>query len=123
MLFGVSKDLSELKISEEKFSAAFHSSAALMAMSTKQDGKFIDVNEAFLETMGFSRHEIIGKRISELNLFTQPEDRSNALRVLDERGKIRDLEVQVNAKDGSVQYGLFSADSTLGIIIFGQFSK
>ena len=55
-----------LRESEEKFSAAFHSSAALMAISTKQDGKLIDVNETFLETLGFSRDEVIGKRVVDL---------------------------------------------------------
>src|SRR5512133_3449188 len=33
VLFGVTKDISRLKLSEEKFSKAFHSSAALMALS------------------------------------------------------------------------------------------
>jgi PAS domain S-box-containing protein len=98
-----------LKESEEKFSAAFHSSAALMAVSTKHDGKFIDVNETFLEVMGFSRDEVIGKRISELNLFVNPSDRLLALRMVEEKGAVRNLEVAVNTKDGSVQYGLFSA--------------
>ena len=113
VLFGVCKDLSELKISEEKFSAAFHSSAALMAISTKQDGKFIDVNETFLETLGFSRDEVIGKRVSELDIFMHPEDRSHALRMHEDWGKVRNLEVPVNSKDGSVQYGLFSVDSIM----------
>jgi PAS domain S-box-containing protein len=37
VLFGVSKDISELKKSEEKFSKAFHNSGALMAISTASD--------------------------------------------------------------------------------------
>jgi PAS domain S-box-containing protein len=98
-----------LKESEEKFSAAFHSSAVLMAISTKHDGKFIDVNETFLEVLGFSREEVIGKRISELDLFVNPSDRLLALSMLEEKGEVRNLEVPVNTKNGAVQYGLFSA--------------
>ncbi len=102
-----------LKESEEKFSAAFHSSAALMAISTKHDGKFIDVNETFLEVLGFSREEVLGKHISELDLFVNPSDRLLALRMLEEMGEVRNLEVPVNTKDGSVQYGLFSAQDIM----------
>ncbi len=110
-LFGVCKDLSELKISEEKFSAAFRSSAALMAISTQ--GKFIDVNEMFLKTLGFSRDEVVGKCISELDIFLLPEDRLHALHMLEERGEVRNLEVPVRAKDGSILYGLFSGDNIM----------
>ena len=102
-----------LRESEEKFSAAFHSSAALMAISTKHDGKLIDVNEAFLDTLGFSRDEVIGKRVLELDIYHRPSDREHALRVLEERGKVRNMEVPVRAKDGSVQYGLFAMDNIM----------
>jgi PAS domain S-box-containing protein len=99
-----------LRESEEKFSAAFHSSAALMAISTKHDGKLIDVNETFLDTLGFCRDEVIGKQVLELNIYAQPSDRLHALRMLEERGEVRNLEVPVRTKDGSVQYGLFAMD-------------
>ena len=102
-----------LKVSEEKFSAAFHSSAALMAISTKQDGKFIDVNETFLEALGYSRDDVIGKYVSELDIFKHPEDRLHALRILEERGQVRNLEIPVFTKDGSIQYGLFSMDNIM----------
>jgi len=119
VLFGVSKDISDLKVSEEKFSAAFHSNAAAMAVSTKHDGKFVDVNAAFLLMLGFSRDEVIGKSVGDLHLFAQPDNRIHAIRILDEGGVVRNLEVQVQAKDGSAMYGLFSADSiTIGEIPF-----
>jgi len=102
-----------LKESEEKFSVAFHSSAALMAISTKQDGKFIDVNQTFLETLGFSRDEIVGKRAPEMNIFVHPEDRLRAIRKLEETGEAKNLEVVVRTRDGSVLYGLYSAENIM----------
>jgi PAS domain S-box-containing protein len=115
VIFGVSKDISKLKLSEEKFSVAFRSNASPMALSTKADGKFIEVNEAFLELLGFSRDEVIGKRARDMGLFVQTEDRSNALRLLDKNEPIRNLELTIRAKDGSLRYGLFSADNiTIG---------
>ena len=102
-----------LRESEEKFSTAFHSSAALMAISTKKDGKLIDVNEAFLDTLGFSKGEVIGKRVLDLDIYHRPSDREHALRVLEERGRVRNMEVPVRAKDGSVQYGLLAMDNIM----------
>jgi PAS domain S-box-containing protein len=113
VLFGVSKDISALKLSEEKFSAAFHANASLMALSTKAEGKFIDVNEVFLETLGYSRDEVIGKFTDDLGLFVNPDDRMKALRILEERGVVRGMEAAIRVKDGSVRYGLFSADTII----------
>ncbi len=110
VLFGVSTDVSKLKLSEEKFSLAFHSNANPMVISAIKDGEFIEVNEAFIKMLGFSRDEVIGKHTSDLGLFIQPDDRSNALRILEEMGTVRDLEIQIRAKDGSIHYGLFSGD-------------
>jgi PAS domain S-box-containing protein len=84
-----------------------------MAISTKEDGKLTDVNETFLKTLGFSRADVIGKRVSELDLYLHPEDRLLALRMLEERGEVRNLEIPVKTKDGSIQYGLFSMDSIM----------
>jgi len=113
VIFGVCKDISQLKLSEEKFSAAFHSSAALMAISTQQEGIFIEVNGVFLQTLGYSRDEIIGKRASDLNLFAFQEDRIHALCKLEEEREVRNLEIPVIAKNGDVLCGLFSVDSIM----------
>ncbi|MCX5975407.1 MAG: PAS domain S-box protein [Coprothermobacterota bacterium] len=112
-LFGVSKDISQLKLSEDKFSKAFHSNTSLMALSTEQGGVFIDVNETFLATVGFTRDEVIGKSPVDLRLFAVPENRAHALAKLDETGQVCNLEVQVRTKDGAIRVGLFSVDHVM----------
>lgn len=102
-----------LKESEEKFSSAFHSSAVLMAISTKSDGKFLDVNQTFLTTLGFSRDEVIGKGVDELDTYLNPDDRVRALSILGEKGQVRNLEVPVNSRNGSVQYDLVSMENIM----------
>jgi PAS domain S-box-containing protein len=109
-LFGVSKDLSQLKLSEAKFSQAFEENAVLMALTREQNGEYIDVNKAFLGTLGYSRDEVVGKTTKELNMFANPEDRSRALAILHETGRVRNLDVKVRTKNGSVIDGLFSVD-------------
>jgi PAS domain S-box-containing protein len=109
-LFGVTKDVSALQQSEEKFSRAFHSTPVLMAISAVSDGRYFDVNAAFLAALGFARHEVVGRTSDELDLFVNPADRANAIRMLREQGDVRDLEVKVRGNDGRVCDGLFSAD-------------
>ena len=67
-IFMVSKDISQIKLSEEKFSAAFQSSSAIMAIAKVDDEKLIDVNNAFVDQLGYSREEVIGKTIVDIGL-------------------------------------------------------
>ncbi len=115
--FGVSKDVSSLKRSEEIFSKAFHASAALMAISTIREGRFIDVNEAFLTTLGYGREEVVGHTSAELSVFVDSEQRAAIRRAAEEsvRGLIRDVAVQVRTRDGAIREGLFALDTiTIG---------
>jgi PAS domain S-box-containing protein len=109
-LFGVSKDLSQLKLSEAKFSQAFDANAVLMALSKEQNGEYIDVNKAFLETLGYSRDEVIGKTTKELNIFANSGERDRALAILHETGRARNLDVKIRTKNGAIIDGLFSVD-------------
>ena len=68
VIFGVSKDVSKIQLSEEKFSKAFLSNASSMAINGFDDGLFIDVNDTFVNTMGYSRDELIGKTSLECRI-------------------------------------------------------
>jgi PAS domain S-box-containing protein len=113
VLFVVRKDISHLKLSEEKFATAFRSNASLMALLTKADGRFIEVNEAFLNTLGFSRSEVIGKTALDLNIFVSPKTQEDALSLLEELGRVRNLEVSIRLKNGTIRTGLFSIDNIM----------
>jgi PAS domain S-box-containing protein len=110
VLFGVSKDISQLKLSESKFSQAFNATAVLMALSEEQSGDFIDVNEAFLKTLGYSREEVIGQNAKTLKIFGLPMERERAINILHQTGKVRNLKVQIRTKTGALLTGLFSVD-------------
>ena len=109
-LFGVSKDLSALKISEEKLAKVFETTSSLMAVSTLEEGIFLDVNQAFLSTLGFDRTEVVGKRSVELQIFEHPEVRYKLFRKLQKDGAVRNIEVQLRTKDGRPLIGMFSAE-------------
>ena len=93
-----SKDI--LKKSEEKFSSAFHSSSALMIISKISDGSIIDVNKKLLNTLGFSREEVIGKSTLDLKIFAEKKDRDNIKTIYEKNGKVTDLEISIFGKNG-----------------------
>ena len=111
VLFGVSKDVSDLRRSEEKFSLAFQNSAALMAISSLEEGRFSDVNRAFIETTGYSREEVIGRTAQELGLFVDTKDRETARQSMDQSGRVCNLECQIRTKSGAIRDGIFSANA------------
>jgi diguanylate cyclase (GGDEF)-like protein/PAS domain S-box-containing protein len=99
-----------LRKSEEKFSKAFHSGAVLMSISTVEDGRIIDVNDAFLKTLGFSRGEVIGKTSNDLGIFVDKGQRAELKKIFDEKGRVSNLEVLVKGRDGIVHTGIFTID-------------
>ena len=108
-LFGVVKDVTIMKQSEEKFSHAFQSGSNLMAISTVKTGLYIDVNDMFLRVLEYSRDEVIGKTSKELTLFDDYNQRDLIKASMMENGFVRDVEVKIKTKTGKILFGLFSA--------------
>lgn len=110
-IFGVSKDISKIQLSEQKFSTAFQSSAALMAISTFEEGKYIDINNTFIIALGYSREELIGKTNEDLNLFSNKNTRKEIINCLKLNIPVREMEVEIRPKAGEFKTILLSADT------------
>jgi PAS domain S-box-containing protein len=110
-IFGVSKDISALQISEEKFSRAFHSGSAMMAISEIDSGEYLDVNKTFCDTIGYEYSDIIGKNAQWLNLFVKASIRDEIISMLVNAETVRELEVQIRSRNGKIKTLLLSADS------------
>ncbi len=108
---------SALRASEDKFSRAFRSSPDAITISTLGDGRYVDVNEAFLEMSGYRREEVIGHTSVELGLWVDPEERLRLVRALQERGQVRDLEFRMRSRSGEVGTVLMSAEP---VVIGGE---
>ncbi len=57
-----------LRQSEEKFAKAFALNPAGIAISRQADGCFLEANPAYLQTVGYSCDELIGRRSTELGI-------------------------------------------------------
>jgi len=99
-----------LRSSEERFSKAFNGSPYPMAISTIEDGRFIDVNNSFLRATGYSRQEVIGNSATDLHLYMDPLDRANMLQAVMEQGSVRNMEIELCNKAGEISLCLLSVE-------------
>src|SRR6266849_1417349 len=114
---GIAHDVTEqrrvdraLRLSEEKFSKAFHSSPVEVVITTLQEGRFLDVNESFERNTGFTRDEAIGHTSVELGLWANPEERAPIVEQITKHGGVRNLEMQFLTKSGETSVKLYSAE-------------
>ncbi|MBW1712304.1 MAG: response regulator, partial [Deltaproteobacteria bacterium] len=115
--FAVITDITELKraeealrTSQEKFAKLSMASPHWMALATLAEGRFIEVNQAFVDVTGFQREEAVGKTSIELGLWTDPQARQEAVRILKEEGRLTDYHLKHRMKNGEIRDFLVSAD-------------
>ena len=101
---GISRKITDIlqKESEEKFYTVFQTSPDSIAISRIDDGIFLEINEKFVEMTGFSRDEIIGKKVSQIEGWKFPQDRIRLIRELKEKGKVLNFETILRKKDGEI---------------------
>jgi diguanylate cyclase (GGDEF)-like protein/PAS domain S-box-containing protein len=97
-----------LRTSEERHRIAFQASSNAVSIVRLSDGMYLDVNPVFLETLGMSREEVIGKTVRELNIFINTGDLDDLAESLRRRSAFRG-EVPLRKKSGDVLWGLMSA--------------
>ena len=73
-----------------------------------QSRHIVDANDSFLQLVGYSRDEILRRTTVELGMWADLEDRTRALKILSERGVVRDFGHQVRRKAGETRDALSS---------------
>jgi len=100
----------KLRKSEERFSKAFRSSPLAMTISTEAEGRYLDVNDAFLQLLGYQRVDVIGSTAARLNFWAQPSQRIEILRLLQERGRVTGFRAQYATSEGDTREADISAE-------------
>lgn len=115
---GVARDVTELvkteealRESEEKFSKAFHASPACMAITTLEDGRYIEINESFTNMMGYSRENIIGRRVLDIHRWDESNARDRIIEELRTHGRVLKEECKFRTKSGAIKTMLYSAET------------
>jgi PAS domain S-box-containing protein len=86
---------------EERFTKAFKSSPVPIAISTVEEGRIIDANDAFCKMLEYEMHEIVGRTAAELRIWAQEEQRGEVLVRLRQERRIRNLETQFATKSNA----------------------
>jgi len=90
-----------LRQSEERFSRAFRSSPVAITISTKDEGRYIDVNDAFLRLLERPHAEVVGYTSRQLHVWEDLKDRSKIVAELDRTGKATAIETVFMSKTGA----------------------
>jgi two-component system cell cycle sensor histidine kinase/response regulator CckA len=81
--------------SEQLFETIFNSTSTMLAFTDRTKGRIIDVNEAWLQTMGMQRRQVIGLTGKDLGLWANMDDRKRVLDLLEATGRVRDIEADL----------------------------
>jgi len=95
--------------SEERFSKVFRSSPIAFSITTADEGRFIDVNEAFEQRYGYSRDELIGRTTLEVGIWEDSDDRVQMLAEIREQGSIRNHAARLRRRAGDLVETIYSA--------------
>ncbi|MCX7823690.1 MAG: PAS domain S-box protein [Syntrophobacterales bacterium] len=105
-IFIISKDLTAEHEARKRFEHLFRNNPTLMALQSLPDRCFVDVNDTFLSTLGFTKEEVIGRTPLELGIFMDPE----AYKIVEDKigteKRISDIELRIRTKDGKTRHGL-----------------
>ncbi|RMF56617.1 MAG: PAS domain S-box protein [Calditrichaeota bacterium] len=108
-IYGASQDITiekqlrdQLQESEARYRTIFSTSPDSVLLTRLDDGKIVEVNQAFLETTGYSEEECLGKTTLELNIWANEEDREKLISLLQEHQEVNNWESLFRMKDGSV---------------------
>ena len=97
--------------SEDRFSKAFHASPVGLAISTIDEGQFVDVNDVLLRTISYTRDEVIGRTKAQLGMWSTPEDRIQVVRKLKAgEGPLWRHDTLLRTKSGEVRQCVLSVE-------------
>ena len=97
--------------SEERFSKAFRNNPLAITISTEAEGRYLDVNDAFLNLLGYLRKDVIGRTAGELHFWSEPLDREEMLRHLQEEEKVAKHHTRYRTAKGEIREAEVWAES------------
>jgi PAS domain S-box-containing protein len=100
----------KLRLSQERFSKAFQASPDAMIISRAADGLIREANDQFLELVGLTREQVLGRRTVDLGIYADATARAVALELLEKLGRLRDLEGLVKRSNGELRNVVVSTE-------------
>ena len=98
-----------LRESEASLREVFDLNPDATNINRLEDGRYIAVNESFLQMIGWTREEILGRSSIDLGIWEDPADRDVMVARLEEHGLVRNFEARFRTRSGQVIDGLMSS--------------
>jgi PAS domain S-box-containing protein len=98
------------ELSEEKFTRIFRSSPIAFSITSVDEGRFLDVNEAFERRYGYAREELLGRTVFDIGIWDDPGERKRMLEEIREHGPVRNRVTRFRKHSGEAIDTFYSAE-------------
>jgi PAS domain S-box-containing protein len=98
-----------LKHSNDRFIKLFNANPTCIAITNIETGKYVDINPAITELLGYTHDEIIGHTAAELQIISA-DYRAQMVESLATKGYIRNEDVILKDKDDNDKHCILSAE-------------
>ena len=99
-----------MRESEEKFSKAFRASPDAISVHEMETGRYVDVNQGFLQLFGYARADLIGRTPEELGIWIDLAERDTFVQLLHAQGSVRDFQARIRLRNGDIRVGQLSSE-------------
>ncbi len=103
-----------LRESEKRFARIFRSNPAPQVISDIDTGYMIDVNDRWLDMLGYTRNEMMGRtsrEVGETGIWADPTERDRIVAKLKQHGRFQNEPVEFITKTGRPIFALWSAEA------------
>jgi len=124
VILGIARNITERKksgkelLESEKKYKALYNDAPLPYQSLNTEGNFLEVNPAWLKTLGYKKEEIIGNNFGDFMTEESAKLVASQLSAFKKSGIIKDVEFDMISKKGLIVKGRFN-----GTIVFDKSGK
>ena len=92
--------LRAVQLSQQRMQAAFAASPDALILSRLADGRYLEVNDTFVELSGYSRGELIGRTSVEMNIWASAEARAAFVAEFQRQRRVRHFVAPYRGRDG-----------------------
>lgn len=107
---GAGRDAAPQLQEDDLFAEAFRRSSHPIGITDLETGICLEINDAWLATLGARRDEVIGKTTVMLEIWPDPQDRARFIDRLKSEGSVQNLNVSMRMKSGELRQFLISTD-------------
>ena len=100
LLVLILSDATEWASAEQRFEKTFNANPAPAVICRLSDLRYIKVNQGFLEMTGYSRDQVIGRSVYELDVLEQAERKDLAVQRLGEGATIPQMQAELRLPKG-----------------------